>query len=183
MSDGGQAPLTPARTDEWLATFLTHFDLLRTTSIGNELDYLARTNSFLSLEGIQQEKSLAPGSTIDSREQTPNLRKSTSRESTPVFASDRSRETTPMLSLDMDDPVQAATALTWLETAVLEVDAEVEAEDFRELIAIPLAKKPDMEREVLCAQAGAVNERLAVAAREVLGRVEWGGDGEVGNVE
>jgi hypothetical protein len=54
-----------------------------------------------------------------------------------------------VLSLDMNDPLQAATAMAWLETAVRNVDSSIDAEQFKNLVAIPLGEEPAMERKRL----------------------------------
>lgn len=82
------------------------------------------------------------------------------------------------MSLDMDDPVQAATALAWLQDAVMQVDPETDVERFKELVVVPLARDPGMDRAVLFAGVVEVDLGLEVALRMVLGRVEWGGEGD-----
>lgn len=108
-----------------------------------------------------------------SRDATPGINTSASRESTPAVYS---RESTPVLSLDMDDPVQAATATACLEGAVRNVEPRISADHFKDLVAIPLAEEPAMERGSLYERVAVVDEILVVALRTVLGGVEWGGD-------
>jgi hypothetical protein len=175
---------TTTRTPEWRASFLDHFNIVRkTTQPNNGLDTIYSTH--------HTDKSEAP---------TPDLRTNASRESSPVFQvsfsrdttpginpgisrdstpATYSRESTPVLSLDINEPLQAATAMAWLETAVRNVDSNIDTEQFKNLVAIPLCEWPAMDRERLYSQVGDVDETLAGALRIVLDTVEWGGESDI----
>jgi hypothetical protein len=183
---------TTTRTSEWRASFLDHFNTVRkTTQPNNGLDAIystqrtdkdeaptshLRTNASRESSPvfIVQSRESSPVFHVSfSRDTTPGMNPGTSRESTPATYS---RESTPVLSLDMNDPLQAATAMAWLETAVRNVDSSIDAEQFKNLVAVPLGEEPAMERERLYSQVGDVDESLAGALRIVLDTVEWGGE-------
>jgi hypothetical protein len=185
---------TTTRTPEWRASFLDHFDTVRNTAQPNTgLDAIYSTQhkdkdqaytpdlpTNIPRESspvfiVQSRESSPIFHVTFSRDTTPGVNPSTSRESTPATYS---RESTPVLSLDMNDPLQAATAMAWLETAVRNVDSNIGAEHFKDLVAIPLGEEPAMERERLYSQVGDVDETLAGALRIVLDTVEWGGESD-----
>jgi hypothetical protein len=180
------------RRPEWRASFLGHFNTIRkTTQPNNGLDAMYSTQHTNNKQApspdlrandsreslpvfIVQSRESSPVFQVRfSRDTTPSINPGTSRESTPATYS---RESTPVLSLDMNDPLQAATAMAWLETAVRNVDSSIDAEQFKNLVAIPLGEEPAIERERLYSQVGDVDETLAGALRIVLNTVEWGGE-------
>jgi hypothetical protein len=183
---------TTTRTPEWRASFLTHFNTIRkTTQPNNGLDAIystqctdknqaptpdLRTNASRESSPvfIVASRESSPVFRVSaSRDTTPGINPGTSRESTPATYS---RESTPVLSLDVNDPLQAATAMAWLETAVRNVNSSIDAEQFKDLVAISLGEEPAMERDRLYSQVGDVDEALAGALRIVLDTVEWGGE-------
>jgi hypothetical protein len=183
---------TSVRTPEWRAAFLDHFNTVRNTAQPNAgLDAIynaqrtdknqASTENIpinasreSSSAFIAQSREPSPVFHVSfSRDTTQGIDSSTSRESTPATYS---RESTPAVSLDMDDPQQAATAMAWLESAVRNVDFSINADRFRDLVAISLSEQPAMERERLYSQVGYVDVTLAGALRIVLDKVEWAGE-------
>lgn len=198
MTDTADSPSATGRSPAWRATFLDHFTTIRNSSQANtnlDIAYIDQQTAGLHEPGpnlqatpdprVNASRETSPVLVVQSRESspvfrisqsrdtTPSINTSASRESTPAV---HSRESTPVLSLDMDDPIQAATAMAWLEGAVRNVDSAINPDRFRDLVAIPLAEEPAMEREALYSQVGAIDETLAVALRTVLDGVEWGED-------
>lgn len=164
-----------ARSAEWLETFLLHFDNLRETpnvdatfdAVYNEQQQSVEprdTSPLLPQSTASHEPS--PVYVLPIRESTPVFRLNRSRDGTPVLSASRestpatttatySRESTPVLSLNMDDPVQAATALAWLEAALLQVDSGLDAERLKKYVVLPLAMDPAKDRGVLLSCVGA----------------------------
>lgn len=174
----------PARSAEWLETFLLHFDNPRETP-NVDVTFDAVYNEQQQSVEPQDTVPLLPQSTasrepspvyvLPTWESTPVFRLNQSRDGTPVLSA--SRESTPVLSLNMSDPVQAATALAWLEAALLQVDSGLDAERIKEFVVLPLAMDPAKDRGVLFSCVRAVDGEVERALRDVLGRVEWGGEG------
>lgn len=198
MTDSTDPQLTNGRSSDWRATFLEHFDALRNTAqVDTSLDvayndqnttrtqeaspdlrktpghYMSASRETSPVFVVQSRESSPVFRISQSRSNTPGIGSSASRESTPAAYS---RESTPVLSLDMNGPVQAATAMAWLEGAVRNVEPGVDSDRFRNLVAVPLAEEPAMERGPLYSQVEAVDDALAVALRTVLDTVEWGGE-------